>query len=99
MTDKLFWRQSGPTFRRKNGELVEKPKVLMHLCQHDGCTDWGSRGIGVRWKDGVPGRWYCAAHIGLYDLETPRAQNAPVTKTEAKDDSQGNATGDLLDGA
>jgi Rieske Fe-S protein len=100
MNDKLFWRQSGPTFRRKNGEVVEKQKVLMHLCHHEGCTDWGSHSIGTRWKDGVPGRWYCAAHIGLYASSTSSPHTAPVIETEAKeDDDNRHAPGDLLDGA
>ncbi len=96
---KLFWRQSGPSFTHKvTREFIEKPKVLMHMCMHDGCDQWGSQSIGAAWMKGKPGRWYCAAHIK--EAETSQEHTAPVIETEANSEEPGsyNLFGDISRG-
>lgn len=101
MTDpaKLFYRRSGPDIV-KNG-TTETPRVLMHTCNHPDCNDWGSFGIGSRWKDGVPGVFYCRTHLPAEEMLT-WAKHAGVIgngDTNANRNDAGADAGPSLGGA
>lgn len=35
---------------------------IVHLCEHPGCTAWGTWGEGSDLRRGKLGRWWCTEH-------------------------------------
>ena len=51
-----------------NGAQTPKHEPFVHLCDHPGCSEWGSFGHGV-WT--AQEKWYCRKHDPVGGQGTP----------------------------